>query len=1049
MLPKWLDPFNIFGSLIKFITPEQPKSEEPSRSAQSTSWEPATTQSEGLARPRAYGKNMHYGNVVSTWTDVDGDAREVIYILVEHGDGPTKGIGANTIYLNDQPIENFGAATTQERLGTMDQTVMAGFEKQKLQYNINTPLVYNVAQTFTTPNDFFEDIEYMVSFPNGLYRRQKDGDRKGSSNTLLVRVRPIGGAWSDESPPTFIANSLEPLYYNFKLSDFMTITKGVQYEVEFTMTSDQGERHVNRMSLRSVREIVDVAFTRPGKALLGIRAVAGNQLSGGVDVKVIREDRIINVFDGAVWSLEYSNNRAWVVWDILTQPSIDGNAGAGYSIERYDGIDPAYLDLNFFYAWSLFCEEEILDGYGGTEARAACNYVVDSFTDAFSLAKKIAAVGRASLYWGGDKLTGWIDTVVTAPIDLVTMDSIIYNSWKNDWAIKSELAGVIEVLFQDSRQGYEKTSAEYSSEDAGGFRNIESFEGVGMTSQGPVVHYAKYLITRNELIRNSNRFKVAKDGFRYSVGDVIGLQSRSANWGDAWRVMSSTADTITVDRDVTSDITAGNVLLIRSYNAGTEQVVIDNYVVDSVLGRVITATIPWDVTPVKGNLVATGDIKLRRIIKLQPTTDNYFQVTVETYDEALFDSDDIDPNNPNVNYVWAGATPGISGPVTRAELDDLVVQIVPPQPDIDVPWPSNLTWTGSGGDTVAWSKTDADDDITFRYAGTTNTIAADSTTNEFIYWNPASPTVFLSTNLLSTATSPGFWLMAINEGGVVSTPNPHQIMHAGLLQASTIQADKYLELRNTMVYNGDDSLDATHPFEIPFKIVSEMIDINSAKLSFRIMPYRAYSKTGGLSGAATITSSGPANIWATTGNLTPGSVGTTENANIGNTGNGNFADTGTASTDTTAATFDNTGYAGGASHRHTLGNHDHDLGGSHDHPLGGTHRHTLSGSHDHNNGDHKHDLSGIGSDHTHEITTGNHQHSLTYGLFEESNSPTVHYHIDNGAGYGGASGNFNAHQLDLDISGLLSGSGWKSIRFDTNLRCRIFAIIELKLDIDA
>ena len=574
----------------------------------------------------------------------------------------------------------------------------------------------------------------------------------------------------------------------------MTVNKGTQYEIEFTVTSPTGERHVNGMSLRSVREVLDVEFTRPGKALIGIRAVATSQLSGFIDVKVVREDRIINTFDGSVWTLEYSNNRAWIVWDILTLPSIDGNGdGTPFSIERYDGIDPSYLDLNFFYAWSLFCDEEILDGYGGTEARAACNIIVDAFTDTYSLAQRIAKVGRANVYWAGDKLTGWIDTVVTERIDLVTMDSMMAKSWRNNWAVVSELAGVVEVLYKDNRQGYEKTSADYSSEDAGGFRNIVSLEGVGMTSRGPVIHYAKHLVTRNKLIRNKNEFTVAKDGFRYDLGDVIRLQSRPANWGEAYRVMSFTTDTVTVDRDVTGDVSVGDVLHIRSYDNITEQVVTDTYEVDSISGRVITVIVNWDVDPAKGNLVAVGlagDIKLRRIIKIQPTSDNYFKVIVEAYDVDLFDSDDIDPNNPNVNYIWAGASPGIGGAVTHAELDDLVAQIVPAQPNINVPWPANIDWTGSGGDAVAWSKVDADFDMTFRYAGTSNVIAEDSTTDKYIYWDPSSPTVFLSSNLLATAIGGGdHWVVAINEAGVVSTPNPQQIIHGGLIEAGTITAE--------------------------------------------------------------------------------------------------------------------------------------------------------------------------------------------------------------------------------------------------------------------
>ncbi|HDZ39039.1 MAG TPA: hypothetical protein ENH62_12250 [Marinobacter sp.] len=572
----------------------------------------------------------------------------------------------------------------------------------------------------------------------------------------------------------------------------MTITKGVQYEIEFTKQTNVSSRQTTTMHLRSIREVINTPFARPGKALIGVKAAATARLSGNIDVQVVRQDRIVNVYNGSSWSLEYSNNRAWVVWDILTLPSISGNGGGTpYAIDRYDGIDPAYMDLNFFFAWSLFCEEEILDGYGGTEPRAACNVIIDAFTNVFALAFKIAEVGRAHLYWAGDKLSGWVDTVVTTPIDLVTQDSMIAGTWKNNWVVVDELAGVVEVLYQDSLAGYEKTSAEFTSEDAGGFRNIVSLEGVGMVTRGPVVHYAKYLAKRNELIRNTNEFRVAKEGFRYSLGDVIRVQSRPANWGKAYRVVSSTADTVTVDRDVTTDVTAGDVLHIRTYDTITEQVITDTYTVGSVLGAVITATVNWDVTPVKGNLVATGpagDVKLRRITKIQPTPDNYFKVTCETYDVTLFDTDDIDPSNPNVNYLWSGASPGMSEPVVRADLDDLVQQLLPHQPDINVPWPSNLTWTGSGGDTVSWSKTNADDDITFRYAGTTNIIAGDSTTNTYIYWSPSSPTVFLTTNLISTATAAGNWVVAINEAGVVSTPNPQQIMHGGLIQAGTITA---------------------------------------------------------------------------------------------------------------------------------------------------------------------------------------------------------------------------------------------------------------------
>jgi len=75
------------------------------------------------------------------------------------------------------------------------------------------------------------------------------------------------------------------------------------------------------------------------------------------------------------------------------------------------------------------------------------------------------------------------------------------------------------------------------------------------------------------------------------------------------------------------------------------------------------------------------------------------------------------------------------------------------------------------------------------------------------------------------------------------------------IATNTITANKYNELRNTYVFNGDDSLDASFPFELDFEIVSEMTAINSVKLSFRISQFRAYS-TAAASGGAVSSASG-------------------------------------------------------------------------------------------------------------------------------------------------------------------------------------------------
>jgi len=775
----------------RLLAPDEPEVDEGEGAAGTRDrlWHPITTQQEGIPRPRAYGKNLHHGNILFKWTDVANN-REILHLLIDHGDGPTKGVGDLTtdVFLNDQSASNLTSVELQQRLGTMNQTCMTGFEKPKLEYKINTEMVYGEDPiVFTTPNDFFDDIEYTIMFPNGIKYQHKSGGLAALSVPFKVRIREVGGAYTIIYNSSITTYSGSALFYKFTVSDYYGVERGKQYELEFTALQGTADRLVNAIVIRSIREVIDVEFTKPGRAMIGIRAVATARLSGRLDVKVIREDRIINVWNGTTWTLEYSNNRSMVAWDLATLPAIVGDGdGIPYEIVRYDGIDPAYLDLDFFYAWAQFCgEDSILDGYGGTEQRCACNIIVDAFTDIFTLVSKIAAVGRAHTYWKGHHFTGWIDDVVTTPIDLVTMDSMMHKTWKNYWAIEKELAGVIEVFYEDEKIGYERTKADFPSAAAGGFRNIVSLEGYGIKTRGAAIHYANYLLERNHLIRNKNNFRIHKDAFRYKLGNTIRLQCKIANWGKAFRVVSSTADTITVDRDASEEVSATDALHIRTYDTITEQVVTDSYVVDSVVGKVITVTENWDVTPVKGNLVATGITKLRRIIKMTPTINNYFDVEVETYDVILFDADDIDPDNPNANYIWPGALVSISDPISKTEVQDLIKQWLPAQPNIETPHLSNITWDDDTPEAnhVSWSATDEDDDITFTYEGVTYKIDPGSTDDEFIYWSPGATTVLSTTNLVTTAIAKGNWYMCRNLEGVAYPTNSMMIAQIGVLLA--------------------------------------------------------------------------------------------------------------------------------------------------------------------------------------------------------------------------------------------------------------------------
>jgi len=349
------------------------------------------------------------------------------------------------------------------------------------------------------------------------------------------------------------------------------------------------------------------------------------------------------------------------------------------------------------------------------------------------------------------------------------------------------------------------------------------------------------------------------------------------------------------------------------------------------------------------------------------------------------------------------------------------------------------------------------------YKGTTYNIAAGATDKKYIYWDPNYTTMFRDTNILDDVFACDGWVMCINDEGTAHPVYGLPVIHARLIQAATITADKYAELRNTYVYNGDDSLDSSHPFEVPFKIVSEMTSIVSIKISFRIMEYRAYSTAAASGGGATSGSGGGQSSSGIKG-LPWSSINTNSaKADLSATAATESAEASISSgQDTESSKADISAFAqtenadcGGGVHKHDLpagtgafDGHVHEIpytmfnGHSHDLAAGTTlfdgHIHVVDELIEHH-----HDV----DDHTH--STPNHTHGITYGLHEESNSPTINFQINNGAGFGGVSSNYTTDQLDIDITEDITGTGWKAIKFNTNLRCRIAAIIECKLDITA
>ena len=286
-----------------------------------------------------------------------------------------------------------------------------------------------------------------------------------------------------------------------------------------------------------------------------------------------------------------------------------------------------------------------------------------------------------------------------------------------------------------------------------------------------------------------------------------------------------------------------------------------------------------------------------------------------------------------------------------------------------------------------------------------------------------------------------------------------------------IRSTNLKEYRNTYIVNAQDSLDANYPLYVHFSIIPEMTKIVSIQLSFWLLNFRAYATAASSGGGSTSGSGGGQTSSSVT---TPSGGGATSGATGSASGGGSTTPSGGGSTsgsggsctvydlvntDTAIQGSTVTAHEGGyffatippavdfskANHRHSIPDHTHTTP-NHTHS---TPDHTHP-NHTHSTPDHTHPVhSHTVSDHSH--STPNHTHSLNFGIFEDSTSPTVMFYIskDNGLTYSLPAGSYTKDQMNLDITRFIDTAGQKLIKFTSNARTRLSVQITIKLDIKA
>ena len=319
-----------------------------------------------------------------------------------------------------------------------------------------------------------------------------------------------------------------------------------QYEVRVQCAAkDRTDiRTANKVQWVAVTQVVYDDFTHPGKALLGLKALATDQLSGSdPQLTCTIERSSVYIWNPMTNSYEVqpASNPAWACYDILHGCRKLLNAdGQTYTYEA-EGIPKENMDYYAFAAWAAMCDS----------AGIQFHYLFDSAMKVWDAVNYPCRVGRGSVIIVGTKVSCIYD-YASPSVQLFTVANIKKDSFSNEYLATESRANSIEVSFMNREKNYERDvlavfNEEYDSSDA--VAQPTQIELMGCTDAKQAYQYGKYKLRENKYEIRTIQFEAFADAIACQIGDVITVQTDVTEWGIGGRIVAVEGNTITVDVD--------------------------------------------------------------------------------------------------------------------------------------------------------------------------------------------------------------------------------------------------------------------------------------------------------------------------------------------------------------------------------------------------------------------------------------------------------------------------------------------------------------------
>ena len=409
----------------------------------------------------------------------------------------------------------------------------------------------------------------------------------GSSGQSITITR----ATSSSFRQTFRISNLPPAQYYMR--------------VRFASAPETTSRYASDCYFEYLTESTSYDFTYPGCALLAVRALATDQLSGGMPTVTCK------VTAG-------SSNPAVIVKTILTE--------CGISEDRFSSN---------FDAWETYCDDNGLE----------CHIYFDAITDVRQAINYVSTLGRASVLQFGSKFDVIIDKAEIIPTQGFTfgMGNILKDTFKQTFLPLKDRANIVEVSYYDIENEYQKTAIEIASEDYDTVleANKSSVNLIGCVSRTKAIEHAKLLLNSNRYLTQTFTFQADIDSLVCKVGDIVRISHDVPQYGFSGRLVSATTTGVVLDREITFEEGKSYYLQARR-NTTNEIIEVEVSNTENTTNSITFITAMTTALSALDNY-SFGEINKvdakARVLNIRTTSEFLREITCVEYNESVYDLD--------------------------------------------------------------------------------------------------------------------------------------------------------------------------------------------------------------------------------------------------------------------------------------------------------------------------------------------------------------------------------------------------------------------------